>query len=118
MFEQHTERFKVTAHHITLMQKLNVPKPGCAYNLVLADVKRPYGNSDIEGDIAKLLNLGAPDEDGQFDSDVESYMWRLVHELPTVFQIMLDNLSLCVGTYERTTDRYQIHKTPWRVLEG
>jgi len=41
--------------------------PSCEYGSIGTDPKRPFGNSDVEGDILELI--GADPEDGESYSD-------------------------------------------------
>ena len=51
---------------------------------MILDEKRPFGNSDIDGDVAELIGLDLPDEEEypeEFERSLE-YCWELWSELP------------------------------------
>lgn len=121
MFEQKPQRFTVTQEHITLLQALNVPRKRLSDthhdDLCFADWKRPFGNSDIVCDAIRLIfGEHAVDEEGCYDEDHADHVLGLISDMRTVFQILVDNLSIQVGTYGRTSDRYEIHFTHWRLV--
>lgn len=47
---------KITADHLTLVENLEWLWEDCEYGAPAVDCKRPYGNSDVERDIAEALD--------------------------------------------------------------
>ena len=93
-----SKTFTVKDEHIKLLKAARVRWEDCEFGAPAIDCKRPYGNSDVYGDMAEIL--GVPDEP-------ESYpeLLKLHQELEIVLQILIDNLSIEVGTYKQN-DRY------------
>ena len=88
------------------------------------DTKRPYGNSDVLGDIAEIVE---PDknwsrdkddvEDGEVWGDLEDdenreRFYRIHHEMVLVMDILSETLQLGAGTYEKEDG----FSSPWRKV--
>lgn len=102
-----TLRFEVTEEHLKLMRRMYVGWQDCEYGAPEIDPKRPYGNSDVEGDIAEILGWTT------FATD-ESWRDRaatLHREMQTVLQIVLAIGRIATGSYEKT-ERYRFDS--WR----
>jgi len=104
------ERFEVTPDHIKLLQAMYVGWNVSENGAPTIDPKRPYGNSCVTEDIAKILGWKMPDEDGEFtlpeDKDdpfekVYNQAMKIHKETETCLQILLVNLSIGPGTYEK-----------------
>lgn len=93
-------RFEVTKDHRKLAKHMYVDWNDMETGAPTVDPKRPYGNSDVEGDIAEILGwtIEHPDE-GLCDQQYNEAT-RLHKEMETVLQILLSTLSLSAGTYE------------------
>lgn len=122
MFRRTLVRFIVTDEHLTLLRHLNVncvrPNDDVWDYFYLVDPRRPLGNSDILCDAIRIIHgSGAVDGCGYYDENHANNVLNLIADLCTVFQIMLDNLSIQAGTYERMSDRYGIDKTRWALTQ-
>lgn len=92
--------FTITRDHIKLLRNMYVGWDDCEFGAPAIDCKRPYGNSFVEGDIAKILEWDIL-EDGLTDYQYEIAS-KLHSETQEVLQIILSDLSTdYVGTYER-----------------
>lgn len=57
-----TQRFIFLQDHRLLLQRANIRWEDCEYGAPSIDCKRPYGNSDVEYDIAEILGWKVNDE--------------------------------------------------------
>jgi hypothetical protein len=98
--------FTVTHDHLKLLQRMRVRWDGCEYGAPAIDSKRPYGNSNVEGDIAEILGWEYKEDpwDGIPD-DVRAEAADIHSQMQTVLQILVVNLHIYPGTYERP-DQY------------
>lgn len=97
--------FTLTSDHIKLLRAMNVREEDGS---PCVDAKRPYGNSDIEPDICKLLGwqMAGDDGDGPCWSSVQrKEAWRLHSETPRALQIVLRMGAFDPGVYE-TSDTW------------
>ena len=100
--EKGTE-FKITDAHIKLAQRMYVGWCGDEYGAPEIDPKRPYGNSDVERDIMKILGLPIP-EDGDVPETMSDYIRKLHESMEVALQIFLVTQKFEVGTYQLTED--------------
>lgn len=103
--------FTVTEDHLKLLQRMYVGWQDCEYGAPEIDPKRPYGNSDVEADIAEILGWGDGKEYpyDELDSDTRQMASILHEETQTALQILLTNLTIEPGDY--VADPYS---TEWR----
>ena len=61
------QRFTLTEDHVKLLRRSNVNYSGhCEWGYVGLDCKRPFGNGDLVGDMAKILGIEpVPTDDGE-----------------------------------------------------
>lgn len=98
--------------HIKLLQRMYVGWEDCEYGAPAIDCKRPYGNSDVPGDIAEILGWRYDPEDDMFDYDGMHDAARKIHEeMQTVLQILVKNLCVNPGVYERKSP----YGVDWRI---
>ncbi len=91
------KKFTITEQHLKLIKEMwLVPQTKCP----MVDYIRPYGNSDMLGDIAYILGLPAAKE-GVFSNDQTLYMETLHSECTTVLQICMALLKFEIGTYQQ-----------------
>lgn len=103
------QTFKITEEHIKLVKKLYIEyEDFCEFGAPAVNPKRPYGNSDVYGDIGEILGI-EPNENGEFTDEQYDYMLKLHKELETVLQIIVVNLheSDYIGVWE--CDDYSIN---------
>ncbi len=79
--------FEITEHHLTLLRHAYVDWSGAEFGAPRISPKRPYGNSDVIGDIIELLNV---DEDTAV---------RLHKETEIALQIVLVTGKFAPGKY-------------------
>jgi hypothetical protein len=103
MDELKGKTFQMTDAHLKLLSNLNVVWRTCEYGAPAIDCKRPYGNSDVESDIAEILGWDEPSTNSAE---------RIHRELETALQIVLVTQKFEPGLYhlknEYTTDWIKI----------
>jgi hypothetical protein len=99
--------FNLTEGHIRLLRRVyissHVDRSGYAY--IGLSPKRPFGNSDIESDIAEILGEvpeGSTDDDGISDELRGKMRNVLIVEVPIALQVVLSSGSFEPGEYERS----------------
>jgi hypothetical protein len=101
------EYFRVTEDHLKLIQRMYVKWDDGAYEGAPAiGIKRPYGNSDVLGDIAEILDWELthtePGWDGYVLSPEQAMAARDLHKQTAVaLQIALVTQSFRAGLYCR-----------------
>jgi len=93
--------FTLTDTHIKLLRAAYISWDDCEFGAPCIDPKRPYGNSDVIGDIAKILvEPDTCDENG--DCPVKTYdrLWRIHTETQTALEIILATGSFEPGRYQ------------------
>lgn len=96
------KRFRMTEDHIKLLRKMCVDWYDCETGAPCIDPKRPYGNSDVAGDIHKILT----GEDFDFnresnEADKLACKYDELHcETKTALQIVLATGEFEPGLYE------------------
>lgn len=93
--------FTITEEHMKLARRMYVGWQNCEFGAPEIDPKRPYGNSDVHGDIAEIIGLKpSDDEDEPFTPNEVDVMDRLHKGMQLVLQIGLSTGSFEAGTYE------------------
>jgi hypothetical protein len=105
--------FTVTEDHLKLLRRAGVGWDDCEFGAPAIDCKRPYGNSDVIGDIAEIFGAET-DADGEIPPEVEEAYTRLHAETAIALQIALATGEFRAGRYARS--KYGIE---WRrVSDG
>lgn len=94
------QNFTVTEAHIKLLQKATVSWLNFEFGAPGIDPKRPYGNSDVYPDIAKVLNIPA-DENDEYTDKQQIYMEQIHSETKTALEIFLRTGTMVAGTYTK-----------------
>lgn len=96
--------FTVTEDHLKLIRAMYVDWQDMEFGAPAIDPKRPYGNSDVTGDIAEILGEPVPVDDDAvedwFDANDER-LTQLHRETQTALQIVLTTGTFETGTYTR-----------------
>lgn len=93
-------RFTLTADHIKLLRHMYVGWQDCETGAPEIDPKRPYGNSDVAGDVAEILGWKR-DADGDLcDADVAKAR-KLHGETSYALKIILVTGKFEPGEYEK-----------------
>ena len=99
---QGTETFEITEDHLKLLKNMFVNWWNCEFGAPAIDCKRPYGNGDVERDIARILGWKIEeDEDGdvELSNDQLKIANKLHEETKTALQICLSAQTFEVGNY-------------------
>lgn len=100
--------FDLTQDLVTLLRASNVDDElsGDEYGAAEINPKRPYGNSDVEPDIARLLGWetseDSEDAEGVLTRDQRAAARALHKMTPRALQVVLSTGSFTAGTYRRT----------------
>jgi hypothetical protein len=100
-----SKAFYVTPDHLKLIQRACVRWEDCEFGAPSIDCKRPYGNSSVYRDIAKILGIQSLGDD--FSDSQRDYMRRIHEETETVLEILLGNLTVAVGLYELAAGQWK-----------
>lgn len=109
--------FEVTEDHLKLVKRMYWDWDDSGYDGAPAvGLKRPYGNSDVTGDIVEILGWDTPWEqyDGYPDDETIDRALRIHREMVTVLQIATATLSWEPGMYEKTST---YDSTSWRRVD-
>lgn len=87
--------FTITPDHLLLLRNMQVGWSWGEYGAPCISPKRPYGNSDVPADIARILGWQR-DDDG-----LPERAARIHAEMGVVLQIVLTTLSFRAGRYTR-----------------
>ncbi len=98
MIRSMKKRFELKEEHLKLLREMSVRWDDCEFGAPRIDCKKPYGNSGVHKDIAKILGI-----QGFLDSEEEIYfskeqidLMNMLHkETETALQIVL-----VVGKFE------------------
>jgi hypothetical protein len=100
--EPKPKTFELTEDHVKLLRAMYVDWEDSEFGAPCIDPKRPYGNSDVENDIAEELGWEVfEDHDGEKHLSSEQYelAQRLHRETQTALQIVLSTGSFEPGNY-------------------
>lgn len=92
--------FVLTDQHLTLLRAADVQWDETEFGAPAIDPKRPYGNGDVVGDMARLLGVELPEDAGSIV--VTQELTRLHAETKTALQIVLGTGRFEPGTYVRS----------------
>lgn len=92
------QTFTITEDHIKLAKRMYVGWQDCETGAPEIDPKRPYGNSNVEIDVAEILGW---DFDDELSADQIATAMKIHHEMQTVLQIGLQCGTFMLGEYER-----------------
>ena len=106
------EEFNLTEEHIKLLNNSYVSwfDGYCDYGVACIDGKRPYGNSDVVGDIHEILTGETIDEDkleeqginyDEFCENLYTKYKKIHSETETALQIVLSTKAFEVGQYRK-----------------
>jgi len=118
------ETFQLTKEHIDLLTNAVVSWYDCEFGAPCIDPKRPYGNSDVLSDLAKILGFerkvcphcGEPIEEDDNDLPV-SELEQTHRETEIALQIVLDTQSFKPGLYLRYNDKWELSKLVDKKIE-
>jgi len=109
--------FDLREEHLKLLSEANIVWDDCEFGAPGMDPKRPYGNSDVTGDIAEIIKL--PKTKNNYDEDEECWkenaedkLSDLHRQVMIAMKIVLRCRSFKLGKYQRT-DKY---KDDWKYM--
>jgi hypothetical protein len=99
-----SDRFTLTDDHLSLLGRAYVRWEDCETGAPAIDCKRPYGNSNVAGDVARILGWTVDEDEGLTD-DQHDRALALHRETLTALQIVLVARDFRPGVYVKR-DRY------------
>lgn len=112
------QEFELKQVHLDLLQNTFIDWEDCEYGAPSIDCKRPYGNSDVEDDIAEIIKLK---KKGNWDYSEECWNEKASHFLSDLhrqtqlaLQIILHCKTFRLGKYQKT-DKYS---QDWKFVGG
>lgn len=94
------ERFEIKEEHLKLLNRSYVSWGDSEFGAACIYPKKPYGNSDVENDIAKIL--GWEIKDDELTDHQINIANKLHKETETALQICLSRLKFETGVYENS----------------
>lgn len=98
------EKLTITEDHLKLVKRMYVDWNDCEYGAPYVDPKRPYGNSDVESDIAEILGWKIKTDryGDRVMTESQSKKAAKIHsEMENVLQICFRFLQFKTGTFKR-----------------
>ena len=108
--------FELSEDHLKLLRAMNVSWDDCEFGAPAIDPKRPYGNSHVYEDMAKILGIKAFEDtvgEKHFLKEDIDLMDKFHKETKIALQIVLMTGRFEPGIYE--TDEY---RTNWKLKGG
>jgi len=111
------DEFELKQVHLDLLKEANIHWWDCEFGAPCVDPKRPYGNSNVLGDMAEILKIMKKDNydyvEGDWKEDKSDYMADLHKQTQVAIEIILQTQSFKLGTYKRK-DGYGDY---WELIE-
>ncbi len=94
-------RFTLTEEHLKLLRAMFVTWWHCETGAPAIDPKRPYGNSDVTGDIAEIIGIVPieTDDDPAWPVGTSERCEKLHEETQTALQVVLATGRFRIGEY-------------------
>lgn len=93
------ETFVVTEDHLKLMRRMVVGWGGGEYGAPAISCKRPYGNSDVPGDVSEILGWPKRNEDYEFPPGQQERCEAIHKETAKALQVVLSAGRFEAGLY-------------------
>jgi UPF0288 family protein (methanogenesis marker protein 3) len=116
MIKNMKKQFELREEHLKLLRNMFVRWDNCEFGAPAIDCKKPYGNSDVYEDIAKILGIkGFEDSEGDISFSKEQVdLMNILHkESKVVLQIVLKTGKFEPGRY--VADEYSDNWTKENV---
>ena len=107
--------FILKQEHLDLLSHAYVEWYDCETGAPCIDPKRPYGNSDVESDIADLLGWKINPEYDELSKSQKKEAQKLHEETETALQIVLQHIGeeIHLGKYQTIID----YTNKWVFIE-
>ncbi len=107
--------FRLTEDHLKLLRRANIGWESCEYGAPAMDCKRPYGNSNVEDDICRIIGWCPLDEATEdWSREQRDRASQLHQDLQIALQLLViyAGSKLKTGLYRMTKD-YDCHSWIW-----
>lgn len=91
------KKFQIKEEHLKLLKNFNVDWYNSEYGAPMINPKRPYGNSDVELDIAEILEWEI--KNNELSDEQSNEASKLHEETKIALQICLSLLKFETGLY-------------------
>lgn len=101
-------KFTITENHLKLLRNMYVDWDDCEYGAPCINPKRPYGNSDVETDIAEIIKFPKQNnwdkEEENWSEEAQEKLYYIHKEMQIVLQICLHLGKFEIGEYVKEND--------------
>jgi hypothetical protein len=101
------QKITITDDHVLLLNRLYFDWDDEAYyGAPAVNIKRPYGNSDVFGDVAEILGWQwyDEDEDNDMPDEIEQRCEKIHREMADVLQVLVQNpTTFSTGVWVNTS---------------
>lgn len=114
-FGYEAKSFEVTEDHVKLLQRAWVSWEDCEFGAPSIDCKRPYGNSDVYGDLAEILwgDAQYANQEAELTEEQMAQLLKVHQETKIALQIFLRVGYMKPGRY--VGEKYG---SEWRAAES
>jgi hypothetical protein len=103
-----TKEFELKQYHLDLLKETYIDWDDCEYGAPAIDCKRPYGNSDVEDDIADIIKMPKKDNwdknEEMWNDEAQEKLQDIHKETQIALQIILHCQSFKLGKYRKKED--------------
>jgi hypothetical protein len=116
-----TTTFEITDDHVRLLRAVSLRWEDCEFGAPAVDPKRPYGNSSVLTDMARIVN---PAFAQMRESEMDAWLDENGDRLESLHRDLLTVLLIGAQTGVMLPGRYVRERVsswrwgPWRRLEG
>lgn len=112
------EQFELKKQHIKLLQNMCWEYSDCETGAPQVDCKRPYGNSYVPPDVAKILGVTLSyDDENQVYKDKVREIMQYHYDSHIALEIILQTKSFETGLYEKVGRDKHTDKNTWRKVK-
>lgn len=103
--------FELKQEHLDLLKEASISWNDCEFGAPQIDCKRPYGNSDVEDDIAEIIKFPKKNnwdnEEEMWNGKAQEKLGDLHKETQIALQIILHCQTFKLGKYRKLDDGWQ-----------
>ena len=114
------EEFELKEEHLQLLERAYWEWHDCEYGAPSMDPKRPYGNSDVTGDVAEIIGEQPKKcphcDEFIYELDTERYD-ELHRETLHALEVICQTRSFELGVYVRPGNSWETKEWRWRRKE-
>lgn len=112
-----TKEFELKQYHLDLLKETIIDWDDCEYGAPSINCKRPYGNSDVEDDIAEIIKMPKKNNydtnEEMWNDEAQEKLQDIHKETQIALQIILHCQSFKLGTYRKKEEYGQ----EWELIK-